>query len=97
MNQEQIKMGMKISKKIAKKNNKNNKHGYDDEYYKNVLQEALKLPKDSDNKHYKDMIEIMKILLMMERLINLINGFLIILKYQKNQKINQRLHPNLLI
>lgn len=27
MNQEQIKMGMKISKKIAKKNNKNNKHG----------------------------------------------------------------------
>lgn len=27
MNQEQIKMGMKISKKISKKNNKNNKHG----------------------------------------------------------------------
>ena len=62
MNQEQIKMGMKISKKISKKNakNANNKHGNDDDYYKNVLLEVLKLPKDSDNKHYKDMIEIMK-------------------------------------
>ena len=55
-------MGMKISKKISKKNakNANNKHGNDDDYYKNVLLEVLKLPKDSDNKHYKDMIEIMK-------------------------------------
>ena len=56
MNQEQIKMGMKISKKISKKNNKNNnKHGTLVE-----IQELLKkLGIPEGYKHYNDMFNIL--------------------------------------
>lgn len=56
MNQEQIKMGMKISKKISKKNNKNNnKHGTLVE-----IQELLKkLGIPEGYRHYNDMFNIL--------------------------------------
>ena len=54
MNQEQIKMGMKISKKISKKN-ANNKHGTFDESQK--ILEKMGIPKDY--KFHNDMVKIL--------------------------------------
>ena len=64
MNQEQIKMGMKInkkiSKKIAKKNNKNNKHG---PYDGNITKDLIDLGYTEGSIQFNEMKEIFSLYL----------------------------------